>query len=323
MDNNDEYDLEISREMAELCCSSMEESNYEEILRFAQKIKKVGLPNGYEAAGMAYAEVGELDEAIRTLEEGVSRFPGYWQNWELLGNYRSDAGRFEEAEESFHKALQCEDVWVDSVYYNHAVSLARRGEFELSMDMIERVVDPVFDINAALLRIGLLLDMGFKDEALALSDDWLSRDWNQFGDGGRLARFQASRAWLLHRTGTPVNEVRQYLVEAIREAPANEALFAMVRMLENLRSEYAFAYRLEIIVEAPESCEECDWVNYYVAYDIAMENEEQALAWIREFEDCEDPEIEVRIERSTMIEVLRDAYLGVYWRSGRVTSHEA
>ncbi|MBN1264339.1 MAG: tetratricopeptide repeat protein [Anaerolineales bacterium] len=322
MENNDEYDLEMAREMAELGCSSFEESNNEDILEFAQKIIKVGLPDGFEAAAMAYAEIGELDEAIKTLEQGVSRFPDYWQNWELLGNYKSDAGLFEEAAEAFHKALQCQDVWVDSVYYNYAVALARSGEFELAVDTIDKVVDPVFDINAALLRIGLLMDLGFDEEALELSDEWLSRDWKKFGDKEKLARFRASRAWLLHRTGTPVEKVRQYLVESIRESPPNEALFTMIRIVDNLKSEYAFAYRLEIIVEPPEDCECCDWKQYYVAYDIAMENEEQAIAWVREFEGCENPSTRVRIARSELLEVVKDAYLGVYWNSGRVYTHE-
>ncbi|MBN1264340.1 MAG: tetratricopeptide repeat protein [Anaerolineales bacterium] len=200
---NKKYGLasEMEEAITGLGYALVDAGHYQEALDVAESLKNKGIYSAYEIAAAAYVGKGELDQAIKTLEQGVSRNPGYWINWELLGSYRSDAGDYSGAEKAYLKGQKCEGAWIDSIYYNRAVAFARNGESERAMALLDKVVDPELDEAASMLRITLLTDIGRPDKALGLIDRCLKKRWHGPDKRAILKRFKQKRKWILNYMG--------------------------------------------------------------------------------------------------------------------------
>ena len=84
-------------------------SDYEHALIIAAQLKKSRYTACFEIAALAHAGMEQKEKAVAVLEEGTSVAPDLWINWELLGNYLSDLGRYKEFEVIAEDALQAVD----------------------------------------------------------------------------------------------------------------------------------------------------------------------------------------------------------------------
>lgn len=197
MKSNNSLAVELCRALTALGYSLVDSGRFDSALELAEDLERVGIFSAYEIAAAAHAGNGDLDRAISTLERGIAEDPDYWINWELLGSYRSETGDYHGAEEAYFKGLQCEGAWMDSIYYNHAVAVARSGDACRALEILEEVIDPELDEPAAMVRIGLLVELGRTQEALDFVDHCLEKNWNQPDAARILQKFGETKARLL------------------------------------------------------------------------------------------------------------------------------
>ncbi len=91
----------------------------------------------------------------RDLERFLACYaPDAWLNWQLLGNYLSDAGRFDEA--AYRSALACEQVWADSIHLNQAILAERQGDSREALLELRTRMDHDRRVHRGRMRAGVL-----------------------------------------------------------------------------------------------------------------------------------------------------------------------
>jgi tetratricopeptide (TPR) repeat protein len=101
--------------------------NYEAALSTGEQLIERGHTSGFEIAALASAGLDDRDRAIQFLERGIEIGPSVWLLWHLLANYYSDEGRYDDARDSYQKALECKKVDKSCVFYNWALVELRDG----------------------------------------------------------------------------------------------------------------------------------------------------------------------------------------------------
>ena len=148
----------------------LREARLDEALEVSDRLRELRNSGAFEIGAMAHAAKGDLEGAVRVLEEGLEHAPGVWLNWQLLGNYLSDLERFPQAATAYERALACPNAGVASVRLNQAILAQRRGDFEAALGLIELVDDPELSLQAASVHVGALaairdLDNVYSDRA--------------------------------------------------------------------------------------------------------------------------------------------------------------
>jgi len=99
-------------------------------MEVAKELQSLRYSGGFEIEAQALAHDGLQDEAIAVLRKGLKAAPTSWLNGNLLANYLSDQGRYEEAFAAYEEALRtptADRVLIDS---NYAMALQRAGRDE-------------------------------------------------------------------------------------------------------------------------------------------------------------------------------------------------
>jgi tetratricopeptide (TPR) repeat protein len=102
----------------------LDRNNPQEALKIGLQLERERYSGGFELQALALAALRRHREAIAVLERGVETVPDIWLLWQLLGNYRSDAGDYDGAIAAYEQ-IDPEDCDVASLAYNHANALAR------------------------------------------------------------------------------------------------------------------------------------------------------------------------------------------------------
>jgi tetratricopeptide (TPR) repeat protein len=131
----------------------LRDGEIDEALRVAERLRGMRYSGGFELTALAHAARGRTEEAVRVLEEGVEAAPQAWLNWQLLGNYRSDLGRFAGAEAAYERALACPGVHPSSVRLNQAILAYRQGENPKALGLAALVDDPELRFHPDLLAM--------------------------------------------------------------------------------------------------------------------------------------------------------------------------
>jgi tetratricopeptide (TPR) repeat protein len=102
--------------------------------------------------------------------------PSVWLLWQLLGNYRSDLGRYDAAHDAYARALECPGVEPSSVHLNRAAALAREDRAEEAFEALAQVTDPALELRRESLRVGFLVDADRYPEAVKAARKTLDRE---------------------------------------------------------------------------------------------------------------------------------------------------
>ena len=135
--------------------SACKAKRYFEALRIGNRLVGLDHSSGYEILALAYAGLKQPDEAISTLEEGVSVAPSVWLLWQLLGNQYSDKGRYADAQRCFAEALACHRIDRSCVNFNSAIAFARAGQHDEALAALDQVSSPGFAGDVAAFRAKL------------------------------------------------------------------------------------------------------------------------------------------------------------------------
>lgn len=296
----------------------LQQGEYQAALEVAQQLEELRYSAAFEIAAQAHAGMGDLEAAVATLERGVELAPMCWGNWQLLGSYRSDLGRFDDAAVAYEQALACPNVWADSVRLNQAILAGRRADYKAALSHLDKVQDSRLALRVASSRIQVLQGMERLDEAASLAKKCLDQEWDSDSAGDDLARIAAVLGRIRLVRGRPVGDVRRFAFDALAHHANSSELLALIRDLDARYSPKAQYHRILVDVRVSEDDPlHSEAGGYLVSYDVVADTVADALQMIREFEDVAASDT-LSVMESEVLEPRPQEPMGVYWRSGRM-----
>lgn len=291
------------------------EGRYEDALHIADELLELRNSATFEIRALALDAQGETEAAVECLEEGVATAPGVWLLWELLGNYRSDLERYEDAASAYEEALRCPDVNVGYVRLNQGILLGRRGRPEAGLEALDAVDDPDLSPQVLASRLGLLLELHRHEEVADLSAAALDGDLLE-GEPSPVAvsliyRHSASAAQAL---GEDPTAIRPLLIASVAWDTDSEHALDALRELEPQYSEETRIWR----ITANGRDERLPGVGFIIWYDVAAETAYEAYELAREIED-EIGFDHLELDESEEVEARPDLPKGVHARGVRHT----
>jgi tetratricopeptide (TPR) repeat protein len=239
-----EFERKRCEKLAERGFELVEEGKCDEAIAVADELEVLRYTAGFEIRALSLAKLGRKEEAVETLESGVEKAPTLWLLWQLLGNYRSDLGRFDEAQEAYARALGCPGADVSSVHLNRAIALARQERNDEAWKELELVTDPALQFRRECSRVGLLLDAKRLPEAVRLAQELLGRHRQEQEHSDVLGAVQADLAIALHRMGASRHRVMTETCRALELHKGCQSALWLLRELNYNVSKEASYYRL-------------------------------------------------------------------------------
>ena len=99
-------------------------------MEVAKQLHSLRYSGAFEIEAQALSQDGMRDEAVTVLRRGLEVAPTSWLNGNLLGNYLSDQGRYEEAFAAYEEALRTPTADHILIEANYAKALQRAGRKE-------------------------------------------------------------------------------------------------------------------------------------------------------------------------------------------------
>ncbi|VVE50515.1 hypothetical protein PMO31116_04625 [Pandoraea morbifera] len=304
----------------------LEAGDPESALEIGKKLESMRYSGAYEVQAMAYADMDEMEQAVAVLEAGVAHAPGVWLLWQLLGNYRSDLGRFPEAIEAYEAAANCapdEDLVI--VDFNHANALARHGDLPAAQKRLDRVLESphlaqagrAFIENAMTLRMHLFNAQGEPKAAIATYEALHKQEHDEEGSNVSMADVLAELSLAYKQSGDNAKALAHAL-EAVQLYKWSETALWALRAAREAQSDTA--HMMHLIVEGewfePLEDEDPDGPppSFVTTYDVVADDEAEARRLIAE---CEPPQVRasLRVVETHPIEHDPEAptpYKGVY-----------
>lgn len=259
----------------------LREGKNDEALRVAATLEERCYSSCFEIEAIAHAAKGDLDAAVAVLERGTELAPDVWLNWQLLGNYRSDLGRYDQAAAAYDRAAACPKVSLDSVRLNRAILANRCKRFEAALDFLDSITDVDLAMEAIATRTVALNRLGRHTEAAALALKALTEadeDVHRTCLDTLAAEAVAARLAL----GEPTADVKAFALDAIENHGAGPWLLRELRVLDDQRSETAQYYRLLVhgtLAEEDPLFDEAK--GFYSSVDAVADSVAEALASFR------------------------------------------
>ncbi|ALS63949.1 tetratricopeptide repeat protein [Pandoraea apista] len=278
----------------------LEAGDPESALEIGKRLESMQYSGAYEVQAMAYADMDEMEQAVAVLEAGVAHAPGVWLLWQLLGNYRSDLGRFPAAVEAYEAAGNCapdEDLVI--VDFNHANALARHGDFASAQTRLDRVLESphlaqagrAFIENAIALRMHLFNAQGEPKAAITTYEALHKQEADDEGSHVSMADVVAELSLAYKQTGENDKALASAL-EAVQLYKWSDAALWALRAARDAQSDTARAMHLIVEGQWYEPLEDEDpdgpAPEFVTTYDVVADDEAEALRLIAE---CEPPQV--------------------------------
>jgi tetratricopeptide (TPR) repeat protein len=294
----------------------LEEGDVQAALTVAAELEIRHYTAAFEIAALAHAQLGELEAAVATLERGVGLEPDCWINWKLLGDYRSDLERYDDAALAYETALRCYSPWESLIRLNQAILAVRRGLYAQALLYAAQTTDPDLAVRAASVRVNALVGMGQPDDALRVGHGALTEI--DTGDPEDFAVLAASVAEAQMAQGVPAKELLVFVLNALEQYdPTCKQLLVLVRIADDQYSVNARYYRIMIDARMPFiDPESGESEGYIVTYDVVADSVDEALTFI---DRLEDPVVRGKliVSEHEALEDRPDSPKGVYRRTPR------
>ncbi|WP_374623911.1 tetratricopeptide repeat protein [Pandoraea sp.] len=280
----------------------LEAGDPESALEIGKRLESMQYSGAYEVQAMAYADMDEVEQAVAVLEAGVAHAPGVWLLWQLLGNYRSDLGRFPAAIEAYEAAGNCapdEDLVI--VDFNHANALARHGDFSSAQTRLDRVLESphlaqagrAFVENAIALRMHLFNAQGEPQAAIATYEALHKHEHERDDEGSNVSMADVlAELSLAHKQSGNNDQALASALEAVQRYKWSDAALWALRAARDAQSDTARTMHLIVEGQWYEPLEDEDPdgppPEFVTTYDVVAEDEAEALRLIAE---CEPPQV--------------------------------
>ncbi len=245
--------------------------------------------------------------------------------WEYLGEYLSNAERYDEAIDAFRRAQSLPNASQAAAELNIAIVQDRQGRHEDALRILEKIPlmpkrdgDPT-DWRVTSQRVSTLTRLGRPEEALSLVQKAIEGlrpdDEDRMGQALLWADFAELR-W------THLNDAEGALDaawEAVRLDKTNEMAAWVVRDVAHLLSPTARSYRVIVLglwhlpLRAGEKA-----LGFMTSYGVVADSAAEALEFIRPFEAPAVRE-SLRVQSIDDLGPKPELPKGVYWATGGYT----
>lgn len=272
-----------------------------EARRIAGELRGMRWSGAFEILALAARAEGDLDEAVRALEEGVGLVPAAWTLWQLLGTLRDESGRADDALRAYDTALGCEGAWASSIRFNRAVSRMRAGDPGGALADAESVLEdpatPPFTLDALRVAIDALDALGRPRDAVSLVAAITGSLAPGDARGG--AELSAFAALAGARAGAEQSAVRAAIERAIEGDASRPEIVEALAHVDGDHGRASSRYRVTIGAPRPPTAEP-GVAGYLRVLEVRAESEERAHELARSLEPSA-VRASVRIEQCQLV----------------------
>ncbi len=184
-DSNDILTAEEAAQQAEQLTAeafeALEAGQGARVAEICAELRVMHYSSCFEIEALLALDQGLPSRALEVLDEGLNVVPELWQLWQLRGNILSDGGQWDEALESYERALPLDGADVNSLRLNRATALWRSQQIEEALAEIALTDDSAQEMSVSLywrlqaVRLALWAEQGscddVSDRAAQLWDD--------------------------------------------------------------------------------------------------------------------------------------------------------
>jgi len=295
---------DLSHELIAEAANHLEAGDPESALEIGKRLESMKQLSGYEIQAAAYAEMEEMEQAVKVLESGVAQAeagtPSVWRLWQLLGNYRADLDRFPAAFEAYEAAGNTapdEDIVI--IDFNHANALSRHGDREAAHQRLDRVFESPYlahnghaFVEAAIaLRMHLFNAQGNAKAAIDTFNALHNAEGEEEGSNESMADVYAELSLAYKQSGDDAKALST-AQDAVQLYKWSELVLWSLRAAREAQSDTAKAMHLIVEGQWYEPLEDEDpdgpAPEFVTTYDVVADDEEEALRLIAE---CEPPQV--------------------------------
>lgn len=299
---------------------------YSNAVRTGKRLVKLRHTSGFEILGLAYAALDKPKKAIRILEKGLKTAADVWLLWQLLGNYYSDAQRYDEALTAYERAANCRNCDVKSLRLNRALVLSRQNRNPEALLLLRKNRGlRLVDFRTRSLEALLLHEMGKNARALRIAETAFHRLRQK--DEEFLWRNNEETALIFSQLGKVFWESgpqKQRAIECVQQSldfnRSEKNALTLLRNINALYSPKSKYFRLLVEGEWFEPLENAKGklmsAGFMASYDVVAENREEALSLLSELEP-EQVRASLKINESEVLEKRPQDPKGVYRMTGR------
>ena len=140
--NNDILSAEEAAQQAEEMTAeafeALENGQGARVAEICAELRVMHYSSCFELEALLALDQGLPARALEVLDEGLGVVPELWPLWQLRGNILSDAGKWNEALDSYERALALEGADVNSLRLNRATALWRSQKIEAALNEVAR-----------------------------------------------------------------------------------------------------------------------------------------------------------------------------------------
>ena len=292
----------------------IEEQDFEGAVEVGEQLQAVRHSSAFEILALAHTGLGNSDRALEVLEDGTEKAPEVWALWQLLGNARSEAGRYDKGHEAYRKALECPDVDESSVHLNVSIALACEERFYEALTAMGLIDDDALKLQAESMRYGIYNSQKKYDEVIDGGEKMLARLTADDDDEVR-ATVQAHVGEAYWKGRNDKEKALELAWTALGNCHALDEALWLIRALDGQVSREAKYYRLLVEGDWHEPDEDGKALGFFITYDVVADDVAEAIMFVRPFEPEEVGESLKASECEVLEEHLTEPK-GVYSYSG-------
>jgi tetratricopeptide (TPR) repeat protein len=289
--NEDDVRMERAHQLMSEGEEALQRGDFDSAERSARDLIKVGFTGGFELLARVRVEQGRIADAIATLERAVSVAPSVWLLWQLLGNLRSDDGRYDAAREAYARGMACDGADLGSLRINLSIAWLRARDATAALAVCDEITDPAWAIARRQVRVSALAELGRWEDVLrdtsVVPAELKEACERQDGDETlrSLAMTCASRAEaLLHQT-RDLAAARTCALASLEGNWDPPKALEVLRELAGTRSPNARFLRLHIKGGWSQPADaEMKIAGFLRLYDVVADDAEEGLRFARELE---------------------------------------
>ncbi|MDX2284038.1 MAG: hypothetical protein NW241_07735 [Bacteroidia bacterium] len=262
----------------------IEEGELEDALDIAMQLTQHGVGEGYSIRASISEAEDNPEEALKLVQEGLSRFPQEWRLMLHQGELLGQAGEFDQALESFDRAAAqpgADQTWV---VLNRASMLARMQQYDEALAALRSISDPEAITSAFAMELEILDHQEAYEEILRRAEEALDQlpdpDYEDDLEAlGSIYYYVASAAWQLDQDPDLVED---YLRNAIEFNRTNMDLPGLLREMNPQFSDQSRLYSLLVSGELEQPGEEP--IGFLTTYAVVADSPDEALEFVKAFE---------------------------------------
>ena len=127
-----------AEQLTEEAFAALEAGQGRRVAEICAELRDMHYSSCFEIEALLALDQNLPARALEVLDEGLKVVPELWQLWQLRGNILSDGGQWEEALDSYKRALNLEGADNNALRLNRATALWRMEQIDEALDEVAR-----------------------------------------------------------------------------------------------------------------------------------------------------------------------------------------